>query len=88
MLERTDLVLINHFDDASKIFGSNVDIKGGVQYFMKNNKYKGLCNFNGVLTCLNKYDIFVQNKYNNIIDYILKYESINKNYLGRYFSIE
>jgi site-specific DNA-methyltransferase (adenine-specific) len=88
MLERIDLVLINHFDDASKIFGNNVDIKGGVQYFMKDNKYNGLCNFNGVLTFLNKYDIFVENKYNNIIDYILHLESINKHYLGRYFGIE
>jgi hypothetical protein len=33
MLKRTDIVCITQFDDASKIFGSSVDIKGG--YFLK-----------------------------------------------------
>jgi hypothetical protein len=28
--ERTDIVCITQFDDASKIFGSSVDIKGGI----------------------------------------------------------
>jgi hypothetical protein len=28
MLEETDIVCITQFDDASKIFGSSVDIKG------------------------------------------------------------
>ena len=35
MLKRTDIVYINHFDDACKIFGNTVDIKGGVNYFLK-----------------------------------------------------
>ena len=35
MLQRTDIIYIKHFDDASKIFGNSVDIKGGVNYFIK-----------------------------------------------------
>jgi hypothetical protein len=35
MLERTDIVCITQFDDASKIFGSSVDIKGGGKLFSK-----------------------------------------------------
>ena len=34
MLKREDIVYIKHFDDASKIFGKLVDIKGGVNYFL------------------------------------------------------
>jgi hypothetical protein len=33
MLDRKDLVYIKQFDDACKIFGNKVDIKGGVNYF-------------------------------------------------------
>ena len=36
MLERTDIVYIKHFDDASKIFGNSVSIEGGVNYFLIN----------------------------------------------------
>jgi len=35
MLERTDIVYIKHFDDASKIFRKSVSIEGGVNYFSK-----------------------------------------------------
>src|SRR3989344_4664223 len=46
MLKRTDIEFIKHFDDASKLFSNNVDIKGGVNYFMINKKYNGKCKFN------------------------------------------
>ena len=81
MLKRTDIVSIKHFDDASKIFGNLVDIKGGVNYFIKDINYKNdYCNFNNNMTKLNKYDIFVDNKYYNLIDKIINYNSITDLY--------
>ena len=88
MLNRTDIVYINHFDDACKIFGNTVDIKGGVNYFLKDTNYKGDCKFNGSITKLNKYDVFVDGKFNAIIDKLTMFESIITIYLGRYFGIE
>ena len=76
MLERTDIVYIKHFDDASKIFGSSVDIKGGVNYFLKDTNYIGDCMYNGSMTKLNKYDVFVDGKYHNIIDKLVNFNSV------------
>jgi site-specific DNA-methyltransferase (adenine-specific) len=80
MLERKDIPYIKHFDDASKIFGNLVDIKGGVNYYLKDTNYDGKCNFNGSETQLNKYDIFVDSKYYKIIDKLIKYDDITKIY--------
>jgi hypothetical protein len=88
MLERTDIVYIKHFDDASKIFGNSVEIKGGVNYFLKDTNHTGDCNFNGSISKFNKYDVFVDGKYHNIIDKLVKFESLALLYLGRYFKIE
>ena len=88
MLERTDIVYIKHFEDASKIFGNSVSIEGGVNYFLKDAEYDGYCMYNGSMTKLNKYDVFVDSKFYIIIDKILKFESLQKLYLGRCFGIE
>ena len=39
MLKRKDIKYIQHEDDATKWFGNNVDIKGGVNYFLKDKHY-------------------------------------------------
>jgi len=88
MLERTDFVYIKHFDDASKIFGSSVSIEGGVNYFLKDTNHNGDCTYNGSMTKLNKYDVFVDGKYHNIIDKIVTLNSVIPLYLGRYFGVE
>ena len=88
MLERTDIVYIKHYDDASTIFGNSVEIKGGVNYFLKDTHHNDDCKFNGSITKLNKYDVFVDGKFHNLIDKIIKFESIIKLYLGRHFGIE
>jgi hypothetical protein len=88
MLERTDIVYIKHFDDACKIFGNTVDIKGGVNYFLKDTNYKGDCKLNGSITKLNKYDVFVDGKFHALIDKLVKFELLPKLYLGRYFGFE
>ena len=88
MLERTDIVYIKHFDDACEIFGNTVDIKGGVNYFLKDTNHKGDCKLNGSITKLNKYDVFVDGKFHSLIDKLVKFELLPKLYLGRYFGFE
>ena len=88
MLERTDIVYIKHFDDACKIFGNSVSIEGGVNYFLKDTNHNEDCMYNGSMTKLNKYDVFVDGKYHNIIDKLKQYDSVTTLYLGRYFGIE
>ena len=88
MLKRKDIIYINHIDDANKIFGNIVDIKGGINYFLIDKSYNGLCNYNGDLLNLNEYDIIIENKYKSIIEKIDKYEKITKLYKGRYYGIE
>jgi hypothetical protein len=88
MIKRKDIVYIQHEDDATKWFGNKVDIEGGVNYFLKDASYEGLCLFNGVPYNLSKYDCIVKPKYHKLIDIIKNMESINKLYMGRYFGIE
>jgi len=88
MLNRHDIKYIRQFNDASKIFGKMVDIKGGVNYFLKDENYVGDCNFNGSLCRLDKYDVFADSKYYKLIDKMKKCNSIVNIYIGRYFGIE
>ena len=88
MINRTDILYIKHFDDACKIFGNLVDIKGGVNYFLIDKDYNGLCDYNGSKVKFNNFDIILDSKYYNIVNKLLEYEKITKIYLGRYFGIE
>jgi len=89
MLEREDIVYINHIDDASDIFGNSVDIKGGVNYFLIHNKWKGLCKFNGSMMKLNKFDILVDQKYYGLIDKLERFPRLNMYYRpSNYFDID
>ena len=71
-LQRTDLVYIRHFPDASVIFGSTTDdvsIEGGVHYFLKDAAaYSTVVQFNGVPTPLRAYDVLVDGRYHALID--------------------
>lgn len=88
MMKRKDIVFIQHEDDATKWFGNHVEIKGGVNYFLKDSSYNGSCVFNGVCYDLSKYDCVIKPKYHKIIDTVINMESISKLYMGRYFGIE
>lgn len=88
MTKRKDIVFIKHEDDATKWFGNGVDIKGGVNYFLKDSAYNGLCSFNGIPYDLSKYDCVIKPKYHKIIDIVMTMESINKLYMGRCFGVE
>jgi hypothetical protein len=85
MLERTDIVYIKHFENASTIFGKSVSIQGGVNYFLKDTNYNGDCKFNGSMTKLNKYDVLVDSKYHNIIDKLVSFNSITTLYRSQGF---
>ena len=88
MLNRKDIVYINHISDASSIFGPLVSIAGGVNYFLidKNNN-NGLCNYivegNSSFINLNKYDIVLDKKYYKIVDKIIKYKDVTKYYTSQ-----
>jgi site-specific DNA-methyltransferase (adenine-specific) len=89
MLQRKDIVSIHHEDNATKWFGNNVDIKGGVNYFLKNSSHDcDVCLFNGEPYNLSKYDCVIKPKYHKIIDQVTHNESISKIYMGRCFGIE
>ena len=87
-MKRKDIVFIKHEDDAKKWFGNNVEIKGGVNYFLKDSLYNGLCLFNDEPYDLSMYDCVIKPKYHNIIAKVTNMESINKLYMGRYFGVE
>ena len=88
MINRKDIVFIQHEENSKKWFGNNVDIEGGVNYFLKDTSYDGVCLFNSVHYDLSKYDCVVKPKYHKIIDIIINMECISKLYMGRYFGVE
>jgi hypothetical protein len=88
MLSRSDIQFIQHEDNSKSWFGSDVDIKGGCCYFLKNSNYNGPCLFNNIFYDLSKYDIIIKPEYHPIIQHITNQESIKSIFKGRYFNIE
>jgi len=88
MINRVDILYIKHYDNACKIFGNTVDIKGGVNYFLIDNTYNGLCDYNGKKVKFNTFDIILDSKYYEIVNKLLDLNKITDLYLGRYFGIE
>lgn len=88
MRKRKDIVFIKHEDDSKKWFGKNVNIEGGINYFLKDKTHNDFCRFDGVLYDLSKYDCVVKPKYHSIIDKVIGMPSINTLYMGRFFGIE
>ena len=80
MMKRKDIAIIQHEDDATKWFGNNVEIKGGVNYFLKDANHEGVCLFNGAKYDLCKYDCVVKPMYHNVIDAANGMESITQIY--------
>ena len=88
MLKRNDIVSIKHFDKAEMIF-EQVDIKGGVNYFLKNSKHNGFCNYNGTLINLSNNDILVENRYDNLIKRLSSYTRLISLYKSQdYYKIQ
>lgn len=60
MMKSNKIKSIKHFDNACDIFGKNVEIKGGVSYFLYDENYQGICKINNNNINLSKYDIIVK----------------------------
>ena len=56
MLSSNKISIIKHYENTNSIF-TNVEIKGGVSYFIYDKDFDGLCSFNGNKLKLNTYDI-------------------------------
>lgn len=83
MMESNKIRLINHFDDASKLF-ENVEIKGGVSYFIWDNKYNGNCKFHGFDVDLSEMDVVISDpKYISLISKIKSSSNLFLNSLCR-----
>ena len=80
MLARRDIRFIHHIDDETTVFGSNVSIKGGVNYFMVEHGYDGDCEYNGTLVNLSSLDVLVDSKYMGLIVKVTNYPSITTIY--------
>jgi len=85
MLNSKNIRIINHFSDATIIF-SDVDINGGVSYFLMDLKYNGNCKFNNIELDLSKYDILVDIKYHSIIDKVSKFKGLDTICKGQSYS--
>ena len=88
MINRTDILYIKHYDNASDIFGNTVSIEGGVNYFLIDKNYNGLCDYNGSKVKFNNFDIILDSKYHGIVNKFSKNDKLTDLYLGRYFGIE
>lgn len=61
--------IINTFDENKFVFGKEVDIKGGVCYFLYDHEYQGMCSLNGTMVKLDKYDIVLRDYgFSSIVD--------------------
>jgi site-specific DNA-methyltransferase (adenine-specific) len=89
MINRTDILFIKHFPDAKKIFGNSVDIKGGVNYFLIDKDYSGLCEYNGTKVKFNTYDVIIDSKYYGIVDKFITVPKITDIYISQdYYKIQ
>jgi site-specific DNA-methyltransferase (adenine-specific) len=80
MINRKDIRFIIHENDETKWFGNSVQIKGGVNYFLKDSSYDGICDFNGTSYDLSKYDCVIDPKHHNIVDIINEKEKLTTIY--------
>jgi hypothetical protein len=75
IISAKNIVYLNHFNNASDIFGNKVDIKGGVSYFLVDVNYNDICTFNGIKTNLSEFDIIVEEKYYKLLNSIIKFSN-------------
>jgi site-specific DNA-methyltransferase (adenine-specific) len=88
MLARSDIRFINHIEDETSVFGSNVSIEGGINYFMVDSEYRGHCNYNGTMTDLSTLCILVDSRFNNLINKVQSLPKLVSLYRGRRYGIE
>jgi len=67
MFKSKNIKYINHINDATSVFGSKVEIKGGVSFYLIDNNYSGDPIYNETETKLDEFDIFVEVEYRNLL---------------------
>ena len=72
MLKRKDIRYIVNEDDATKWFGNSVEIKGGVNYFLKDKNHNGNCKFNGIEYNISKYECIIKPDLHILVDKVIK----------------
>lgn len=85
MMNDSHLKMIRDFKGTFDVFPKDTaQIAGGVNYFLWDKSYNGLCDFNGINRSLNEYDIIVRDKESiNILENVMK--SSNK-FVSRFIS--
>lgn len=76
--EPNRISIMRTFDEKNKVFGSHVDIKGGVSYFLYNHEHNGRCLYNGVEKNLSEHDIIIQTQLNEVIHKVKKYNKLTE----------
>ena len=85
MLSRSDISYIHQYDNTREVF-PNVNIEGGVSWIFKESGYKGYCWFESDNTLtpltLSDYDILVDPKYLQLINFVKDLPSIQKIFMS------
>lgn len=79
LLRDNRICKIIDFKDSNKCF-PNVNIVGGVNYFLWDRHYKGLCEYNGIKRKLNEYEIFIRS--NNGVSILKKIQTKNSIFMN------
>ena len=88
MLNRKDIVYINHYKDAREIFGNSINIEGGVNYFLIDKFYNGDCNYNNMMINLTLCDIIIEPHFLKLIDKFKDCQKIIDTYCSKgYYEI-
>ena len=82
MLNCGKIQFIQHFENDGSIF-KNVDLPGGVSYFLYDNNYNGKCCFNGVEMDLSAADILTSPNNYPLIEKFSKYPNLSSICNGR-----
>lgn len=89
MLQRTDIRYIKHINDSKEVFGSNITVKGGINYFLKDKNYRGKCLFNGYPISLKRFDVLVEYKDVKLVERMRQFKTITSIYIpSSYFRIQ
>ena len=77
IFSRKDIRLIKTFSNAKKIFGKNVELRGGVHYFYIDKDYSGLVDLDGELTQLAEFDIYVKPEYHSLLNKVIDKDNLS-----------